>query len=303
MKYNNILESIGNTPHIRLSRLFPEHEVWIKDERRNPAGSLKDRIAIAMIEDAEKSGKLKSGGVIVEPTSGNTGIGLAMAGAIKNYEVILVMPDSMSVERMKILKAYGAKLVLTPGEDGMTGAVEKAKKMVAEIPGAWMPSQFENRVNPEIHSRTTALEIISDFPEGFDYMVAGVGTGGHITGVGAILKERYPSIKIVAVEPFDSPVLSGGSAGRHKLQGIGAGFIPVIYRKDITDRIVTVETEEALEMTREAAKKEGILMGITSGASLHTVKILVNESDKPLRILCFAYDTGERYLSLDELWD
>ncbi|MBP8960145.1 MAG: cysteine synthase A [Bacteroidales bacterium] len=303
MKYNNILESIGNTPHIRLSRLFPDHHVWIKDERRNPAGSLKDRIAIAMIEDAEKSGKLRPGSVIIEPTSGNTGIGLAMAGAVKNYDVILVMPDSMSVERMKILKAYGAKLVLTLGEDGMTGAVEKAKEMVAEIPGAWMPSQFENHINPEIHSRTTALEIISDFPEGFDYMVAGVGTGGHITGVGVILKEKFPSVKIVAVEPFDSPVLSGGCPGRHKLQGIGAGFIPVIYRKDIPDRIVTVETEEALEMTREAAKKEGIFMGITSGASLHTVKILVNESDKPLRILCFAYDTGERYLSLDELWD
>lgn len=303
MKYENITDSTGSTPHIRLSVLFPRHKVWIKDERRNPAGSIKDRIAVAMIRDAEKSGRLKHGGTIVEPTSGNTGIGLAMAGAAKGYKVILVMPESMSIERRKILRGYGADIILTPREKGMKGAVEKAGEILADTKGAWMPMQFENRANPDIHSKTTANEILADFPDGFDIMVAGVGTGGHLSGVGRILKGRFPQIKIVAVEPADSPVISGGNPGPHKIQGIGAGFIPGNLNREICDLVMQVKNEDAFEMTREAASKEGLFAGISTGASLHAVRILTSEATDPLRILCFAYDSGERYLSVDDLWN
>ncbi|MCU0472778.1 MAG: cysteine synthase A [Bacteroidales bacterium] len=303
MKYNNVLETIGNTPHIRLSKLFPGHEVWVKDERRNPGGSIKDRIALAMIEDAENSGKLKSGGVIVEPTSGNTGIGLAMAGAVRGYKVILVMPDSMTIERRKILKALGAELILTPKESGMSGAVKKAAEIADKTPGSWIPMQFENPSNPAVHSRTTALEIIADFPEGLDYFVAGVGTGGHLTGVGRILKERYPEIKIIAVEPSASPVLSGGDPGPHPIQGIGAGFVPRNYYPGIADRIISVNGSSAFEMVRSVSLIEGLLAGISTGASLAAIFSLQNEIPGGSRILLIAYDTGERYLSIPDLWD
>ena len=303
MKFRNVLETIGNTPHIRLSKLFPGHEVWVKDERRNPGGSIKDRIALAMIEDAEKSGKLRPGGIIVEPTSGNTGIGLAMAGAVKGYKVILVMPDSMTIERRKILMAYGAKLILTPKESGMTGAVKKAAEIADETPGSWIPMQFENPSNPAVHSRTTALEIIADFPEGFDYLVAGVGTGGHLTGVGRILKERYQGIKIIAVEPSASPVLSGGVPGPHPIQGIGAGFVPKNFSSEIPDRIIRIEGRDSLDMVRLAAAKEGLLVGVSTGAILHAITILLQEAPPDCRIMAFVYDTGERYLSLPGLWE
>jgi cysteine synthase len=302
MKYANVLETIGNTPHIRLSKLFPGHEVWMKDERRNPGGSIKDRIALAMIEDAENSGRLRSGGVIVEPTSGNTGIGLAMTGAVKGYKVILVMPDSMSIERRKILMAYGAELVLTPKESGMSGAIKKAAEIADKTPGSWIPMQFENPSNPGIHSKTTAREIIEDFPEGLDYFVAGVGTGGHISGAGRILKERYPGIKIIAVEPSASPVLSGGNPGPHPIQGIGAGFVPGNYDPEITDRIIKVDGRDAFSMARSAALIEGLLAGISTGAALHAITLIINEVPPGSRILTFAYDTGERYLSLPDLW-
>jgi cysteine synthase A len=302
MKFKNVLETIGNTPHIRLSKLFPAHEVWLKDERRNPGGSIKDRIALSMIEDAENSGRLKPGGVIVEPTSGNTGIGLAIAGAVRNYKVILVMPESMSIERRKILKAYGAELVLTPKEKGMKGAISRAEEILSSTTGAWMPMQFENPSNPDIHSRETALEIIADFPEGLDYLFAGVGTGGHITGVGRIFKERYPGIKIIAVEPSASPVLSGGAPGPHPIQGIGAGFVPKNFNPEIADRIIKIDGGDALAMARSAALHEGILAGISTGASLHAISLIINEVPHNSRILAFAYDTGERYLSLPDLW-
>ena len=302
MKFNNILESIGNTPHIRLSKLFPGQEVWIKDERRNPGGSIKDRIGIAMIEDAEKSGKLKSGGVIIEPTSGNTGIGLAMAGAVKGYRVILVMPDSMSVERRKILKAFGAELVLTPREKGMNGSIARAVDIAKETFGSWIPMQFDNPSNPAIHSKTTAEEIIKDFPEGLDYFITGVGTGGHISGIGKVLKSKLPGIKIYAVEPEASPVLSGGKPGPHPIQGIGAGFIPKNFIAGIADRIITVNAKDAFEMTRSVALHEGLLVGISTGASLAAISLLVKEMPGNSRILTIAYDTGERYLSLPDLW-
>jgi cysteine synthase A len=301
MKYSTILESIGNTPHIRLSNIFPGLEVWIKDERRNPGGSIKDRIALAMVEDAEKKGLLVPGGVIVEPTSGNTGIGLAMTGAAKGYRVVLTMPESMSMERCRLLKAYGAELVLTPKSRGMKGAIDKAVDLVKEIPGAWMPMQFKNPQNPGIHEKTTALEILSDFPDGFDYFITGVGTGGHISGVGKILKNHFPGIKIFAVEPEDSPVLSGGSPGPHPLQGIGAGFIPETY-SGIADRIIKVDAREAYSMTRKAARTEGVLVGISTGASLAAIKSVEKEFPQGSRILSFIYDTGERYLSIDDLW-
>jgi len=298
MKYENILESVGNTPHVRLSKLFPRHEVWIKDERRNPGGSIKDRIAVAMIEEAERSGKLKEGGIIVEPTSGNTGIGLALAGAVKGYRVILVMPETMSEERRKLLRAYGAELVLTPGSEGMKGAIEKAIQIIEENPGAWMPMQFENPANPEIHYRKTAEEILNDFPDGFDYFITGVGTGGHINGVGSRLKEKFPFLKIVAVEPDESPVLSGGSPSPHGIQGIGAGFIPVNFKKEIITDILRIKTADAMEMARRAAVVEGLFAGISTGAALCAVEKIVSESETGLKILTFAYDTGERYLSL-----
>jgi cysteine synthase A len=303
MKFKNVLETIGNTPHIRLSKLFPGNEVWVKDERRNPGGSIKDRIALAMIEDAEKSGKLRPGGVIVEPTSGNTGIGLAMAGAVRDYKVILVMPDSMTIERRKILMAYGAKLILTPKESGMTGALKKAAEIADETPGSWMPMQFENPSNPSVHSRTTAMEIIADFPEGLDYFVAGVGTGGHLTGVGRILKERYPGIKVIAVEPSASSVLSGGEPGPHPIQGIGAGFVPKNYSPEVTDHIIKIDGNDAMTMARSAALQEGLLAGLSTGAILHAIKLIIKEIQPDCRILAFVYDTGERYLSMPGLWE
>ncbi|MGQ9619842.1 MAG: cysteine synthase A [Bacteroidales bacterium] len=302
MKYDNILQSVGNTPHIRLSKLFPRHEVWIKDERRNPGGSIKDRIAVAMIEDAENTGKLKKGGIIVEPTSGNTGIGLAMAGTVKNYRVILVMPDTMSEERRRLLIAYGAELVLTPGSSGMKGAIERAMQILEENQGSWMPMQFENPANPAIHSLTTAAEILDDFPEGFDFMVAGVGTGGHIAGAGRILKENFPGIKIIAVEPYESPVISGGKPAPHKIQGIGAGFIPGNFDPAIVSEVITVKGEDAYEMTRLLASSEGLMAGISTGAVCYAVNQICKYLHSGTKILTFAYDTGERYLSMPGLW-
>jgi len=303
MKYLNVLESIGKTPHIRLSKLFPDHEVWIKDERRNPGGSIKDRISLAMVEDAEHTGKLKPGGIIVEPTSGNTGIGLAMTGASKGYRVILVMPESMSIERRNLLIAFGAELVLTPRELGMKGAIAKANEIKELMAEAWIPMQFENPVNPLIHSKTTALEIVSDFPEGFDYMITGVGTGGHISGVGKVLKSKFPKLRVFAVEPYDSSVLSGGTPGPHPIQGIGAGFIPGTYSPDVTDRIVTVKGSAAFDMAKSAAHTEGLLVGISTGASLAAIRSLEKEIPKGSRIITFAYDGGERYLSVEGLFN
>ncbi|HKK41746.1 MAG TPA: cysteine synthase A [Bacteroidales bacterium] len=301
MKFNNVLESIGNTPHIRLSGLFPGLEVWLKDERRNPGGSIKDRIALAMVEDAERKGLLAPGGVIIEPTSGNTGIGLAMTGAAKGYRVVLTMPESMSMERRKLLQAYGAELVLTPKTTGMKGAIEKAAELVSQTPGAWMPMQFENPQNPLIHEKTTAMEIVSDFPEGVDYLITGVGTGGHISGVGKVLKEKFPGTQVYAVEPEDSPVLSGGSPGPHPIQGIGAGFIPATY-SGIADRVIKVSGKDAFTMAGKAARTEGLLVGISTGASLAAIRSLEKELPSGSRILTFAYDSGERYLSVENLW-
>lgn len=302
MRYNNVIETIGNTPHIKLSKLFPDHDVWIKDERKNPGGSIKDRIAIAMLEDAELSGKIKTDGTIIEPTSGNTGIGLAIAGAAKGYKVVLVMPDSMSIERRSLLKAYGAKLVLTPRAEGMKGAIAKSKELVESTPGAWMPMQFENPANPGIHMKTTAKEIITDFPEGFDFLVAGVGTGGHISGVGKVLKEIFKDIKVIAVEPAESPVLGGGSPGAHPIQGIGAGFIPDTYSPGLVDSIVTVKGDEAYKMVKSVARTEVMLVGISTGASLAAVRKLLENIPAGSRILTFAYDAGERYMSVEGLW-
>lgn len=302
MRYNNVIETIGNTPHIRLSKLFPDHEVWIKDERRNPGGSIKDRIAIAMLLDAELSGKITPDGIIVEPTSGNTGIGLALTGAAKGYKVVLVMPDSMSIERRSLLVAYGAELVLTPRGEGMKGAITKAKEILESTPGAWMPMQFENPANPGIHMLTTAKEIITDFPEGFDFLVTGVGTGGHISGVGRALKEIFQNIKVIAVEPSDSAVLGGGAPGPHKIQGIGAGFIPDTYSPDVVDSIIPVKGDEAYKMVKSAASTEAMLIGISTGASLAAVRKLIESIPAGSRILTFAYDGGERYMSVDGLW-
>jgi cysteine synthase len=303
MKLNNILESIGNTPHLRLNKLFSSDvEVWIKLERLNPGGSIKDRIALAMIEDAEKNGILKKGSVIVEPTSGNTGIGLAVVAAVKGYKLILTMPESMSIERRKLLTAYGAALELTPREKGMAGAIAKAMELVGSIPGAWMPSQFDNAANIEIHKNTTALEIIKDFPDGLDYIFGGVGTGGHITGVGEVLKEKFPSIKVFAIEPEQSPVISGGQPGPHPLQGIGAGFIPDNLHVEILDGIIRMTKDEAYNFAQKAAKQEGLFIGISSGACLAAIARKIPEMPKGSRILGFAYDTGERYLSVDGLY-
>ncbi len=302
MRFNDLPATIGNTPHIRLSRLFPGHEVWIKDERRNPGGSLKDRIALAMIADAETRGILRRDSVIVEPTSGNTGIGLALCGAARGYRVILVMPESMSMERRNLLKAYGSELVLTPRGQGMRGAIEKAKEILMTTEGAWMPMQFENPQNPAIHATTTAMEIVADFPEGIDFLVTGVGTGGHINGVSNTLKKHFPSLKVFAVEPSDSPVLSGGSSGPHAIQGIGAGFVPANYAGSLVDDIITVTKEEAYGMVRLAASKEGLLAGISTGASLAAVKRVLELAGPGQKIMTFAYDTGERYLSVGELF-
>ena len=303
MKAQNILETIGNTPHVRINNLFrPDLEVWMKVERFNPGSSIKDRIALAMIEDAEASGALKPGGVIIEPTSGNTGIGLAMVAAVRGYRLILTMPESMSVERRKIMKALGAELVLTPKETGMPGAIEKAEALLAEHQNSWMPQQFLNPANVQVHRDTTAREILADFPEGLDYLITGVGTGGHITGCSEVLKEHFPQLQTFAVEPEKSPVISGGEKGPHRLQGIGAGFVPEILNRDTLDGAIQVSEEDSFEMARQCARKEGIFVGISSGASLAAVK--KREADLPpgSRVLVFSYDTGERYLSIEDLF-
>lgn len=303
MKYDNILATIGNTPHVRINRLFDKDiEVYIKLERANPGGSIKDRIALAMIEDAEKKGILTPDTVIVEPTSGNTGIGLAMVAAVKGYKLILVMPESMSVERRKVMSVYGAEFVLTPREKGMPGAIARAKELLDEIPNAWMPQQFENDANPEIHRNTTAMEILNDFPDGIDYLITGVGTGGHITGVAEILKKKFPDMKVFAVEPALSPVISGGQPGPHPLQGIGAGFIPKNLNTGILDGAIQVSKEEAFDYALRAARSEGMFIGISSGASLAAVAKKLPEMDEKAKVLTFCYDTGERYLSIEGLF-
>ena len=307
MKANSILETIGNTPHVRINRLFadiapPNVEVWIKLERNNPGGSIKDRIGVAMIEDAERRGILKKGSVIVEPTSGNTGIGLAMAAAVKGYRCILTMPDSFSVERRRLLVAYGAELVLTPRELGIKGAIAKAEEIVAATPGAWMPMQFNNPANVEVHKRTTAQEILTDFPEGIDYMITGVGTGGHISGVSEVLKETMPKLKTFAVEPAKSTVLSGGTHAPHKLQGIGAGIVPDNFHAAAVDGYIQVTEEDAFSYAVRSAKEEGIFLGASSGAALAAVAKKLPEVAAGSRVLTFCYDTGERYLSVDGLF-
>lgn len=304
MKANNILETIGNTPHIRINRLFGNtHEVWIKLERANPGGSIKDRIALSMIEDAESRGALRPGSVIVEPTSGNTGIGLAMVAAVKGYKLILVMPESMSVERRRLMAAYGAQFDLTPREKGMKGAIERAKELLAEIPGAWMPQQFENEANIAVHRQTTAQEVLRDFPEGIDYLITGVGTGGHITALGEVLKEKFPQLQVFAVEPVLSPVISGGNPGPHPIQGIGAGFIPQNLHTGVLDGVITVSKEEAFEFAKRAALEEGIFGGISSGATLAAIAQKLPRIQAGARILGFNYDTGERYLSIEGLYE
>lgn len=302
MKYNNILETIGNTPHVRINKLFGNNEVWLKLEKANPGGSIKDRIALAMIEDAERKGILKNDSVIVEPTSGNTGIGLAIVAAVKGYELILVMPESMSVERRKLMSAYGAKFELTPRELGMKGAIAKANEIVAGNPKAWIPQQFENDANVQIHIKATAQEIINDFPEGFDYLITGVGTGGHITGVSKVLKEKFPNLKVFAVEPSLSPVISGGQPGPHPIQGIGAGFIPKILDTSLLDGVIQITKEEAFEFAQRSAKEEAIFGGISSGATLAAVNKKLSEGTEKKRVLAFNYDTGERYLSIEGLF-
>lgn len=307
MKYESILDTIGNTPVVRLNKLFPEAtkkgiEIWIKLEKTNPGGSIKDRIGLAMIEDAEKKGLLKKGSVIIEPTSGNTGVGLALVAASKGYRMILTMPESMSMERRKLMALYGAELVLTPREKGMKGAIERARELVAENPGSWMPMQFDNMANVEIHRKTTAKEVLDDFPSGLDYLITGVGTGGHITGVGEILREKFPNVKILAVEPADSPVLSGGTPGPHPLQGIGAGFVPSILNTSLLTGIVTVTKDEAFNFTREIAKLEGIHVGVSTGASLAAVAKTIASMPEKSTVLTFGYDTGERYLSIEGLF-
>jgi cysteine synthase A len=303
MKYNNILETIGNTPHVRINKLFGNsHYVCIKLEKANPCVSIKDRIGLAMIEDAERKGILKKGSIIVEPTSGNTGIGLALAAAVKGYEIILVMPESMSVERRKIMAAYGAKFELTPRELGMKGAIEKAKEIAASNPKAWIPQQFENFANVQVHMETTAKEIFNDFPDGIDYLITGVGTGGHITGVAKILKAKFPNLKVFAVEPSTSAVIAGGKPGPHALQGLGAGFIPIILETSLLDGTISIEKDEAFDFAQKVAKVEGIFVGISSGASLAAVAKKLKDIPNGKRILTFNYDTGERYLSIEGLY-
>jgi cysteine synthase A len=301
MKADSILATIGATPHIRLARLFPDHEVWVKSERANPGGSIKDRIALAMVEDAEASGKLQPGGTIVEPTSGNTGIGLAMVAAVKGYRLVLVMPESMSVERRRLMLAYGASFDLTPRERGMKGAIERAMELVAQTPGAWMPSQFDNPANVAVHARTTAQEILADFAETpIDVMITGVGTGGHLTGCAEELKKHWPGLKAYGVEPALSPVINGGQPGPHPIQGIGAGFIPGNLHTHAIDGAITVDAEDAKEMARRAAREEGMLVGISSGATLAAIAGKLPDLAPGARVLGFNYDTGERYLSVPE---
>ena len=300
MKAANILETIGRTPHVRINRLFGAgHAVWIKSERSNPGGSIKDRIALAMVEDAERSGALQPGGTIIEPTSGNTGIGLAMVAAVKGYRLILVMPDSMSVERRRLMLAYGASFDLTPREKGMKGAIARAEELRAQTPGAWIPQQFENPANVDVHVRTTAQEILADFPEGLDALITGVGTGGHLTGCARVLKAAWPRLKVFAVEPAASPVISGGSPSPHPIQGIGAGFIPKNLETGLLDGVIQVDAEPAREMARRAAREEGLLVGISSGATLAAIAQKLPELPAGATVLGFNYDTGERYLSIE----
>jgi cysteine synthase A len=304
MAHNNILESIGNTPHVKINNLFEQNvQVWIKLERGNPGGSIKDRIALSMVEDAEQKGLLHKDSIIIEPTSGNTGVGLAMVAAVKKYRLILVMPESMSIERRRIMSAYGAQFELTPPEQGMKGAIEKAKKMAEELPGAWMPMQFDNEANIEAHRQHTAQEILADFKDGLDYLITGVGTGGHITGCAEVLKKEMPQLKVYAVEPSNSPVISGGKPGPHPLQGIGAGFIPQNLHVDLLDGVIQIDKDEAFEYARRCAKEEGILVGISSGAALAAVAKKIPEVPPKSKILTFCYDTGERYLSIPELFE
>ena len=300
MKANSVLETIGHTPHIRLARLFgDQHQVWIKSERTNPGGSIKDRIALAMVEDAERSGALQPGGTIIEPTSGNTGVGLAMVAAVKGYKLILVMPDSMSIERRRLMLAYGATFDLTPREKGMKGAIARAEELKAATPHAWIPQQFENPSNVQVHVRTTAQEILADFPEGLDAIITGVGTGGHLTGVAQVLKAKWPQLKVFAVEPTASPVISGGAPSPHPIQGIGAGFIPRNLDTALLDGVIQVDAEDARAYGRRSAREEGLLVGISSGATLAAIAQKLPELPAGARVLGFNYDTGERYLSVE----
>jgi len=300
MKAANILETIGRTPHIRINRLFgATHQVWVKSERSNPGGSIKDRIALSMVEAAERSGALKPGGTIIEPTSGNTGVGLAMVAAVKGYSIILVMPDSMSVERRRLMLAYGARFELTPREKGMKGSIARAQELLAQTPGGWIPQQFENPANVEVHAQTTAQEILQDFPDGIDYLITGVGTGGHLTGCARVLKAAWPKLKVFAVEPVASPVISGGQPSPHPIQGIGAGFIPANLDTTVLDGVIQVDAEPAREMARRAAREEGILVGISSGATLAAIAQKLPELTAGATVLGFNYDTGERYLSIE----
>ncbi|MGE5117444.1 MAG: cysteine synthase A [Betaproteobacteria bacterium] len=299
MRLNNMLEAIGRTPHVRVNRLFGDARVWIKSERANPAGSIKDRIALAMVEAAEKSGALKPGGTIVEPTSGNTGIGLAMVAAVKGYRIILVMPDSMSVERRRLMLAYGARVELTPRAGGIKASIARAEELIAQTPNSWMPQQFENPANVEVHERTTAAEIAADFPEGIDALITGVGTGGHITGCAKVLKAKWPKLKVWAVEPDVSQVIAGGTHSPHPIQGIGAGFVPKIMDTALLDGTIAVDAESAREMARRCAREEGILVGISSGATLAAIARKLPELPAGATVLGFNYDTGERYLSVE----
>ena len=303
MRANTILDTIGNTPHVRMQHLFDSRvQVWMKLERANPGASIKDRIAVAMIEDAEANGLLTKDSVIIEPTSGNTGIGLAMVAAVKGYRLVLVMPESMSIERRRIMAAYGATFDLTPREKGMKGAIERANELVASTAGAWMPQQFDNPANIRVHAETTAKEIIADFPDGLDYLITGVGTGGHITGCSTVLKQHFPHMRTYAVEPAKSPVISGGAPSPHRIQGVGAGFIPTNLHRDTLDGVITVTEEDAILYTQRAAREEGIFLGISSGASLSAVAQKIPDVHDGARILTFCYDTGERYLSIDGLF-
>ena len=300
MKVDNILQTIGGTPEVRIHRLFgPDARVWIKSERSNPGGSVKDRIALAMVEEAEQSGKLKAGGTIIEPTSGNTGIGLAMAAAVKGYKLVLVMPESMSIERRRLMLAYGASFDLTPKEKGMKGAIARAEELAAQTPGAWIPQQFENPANVAVHEATTAQEILADFPDGLDALITGVGTGGHLTGVARVLKAKFPNLKVFAVEPTQSPVISGGQPSPHPIQGIGAGFIPKNLDTGVLDGVIQVDAEPAREYARRSAREEGMLVGISSGATLAAIAQKLPELPAGSRVLGFNYDTGERYLSVE----
>ena len=301
MKAESILDTIGGTPHVRLSRLFPDHEVWVKSERSNPGGSIKDRIALAMVEAAEKDGSLKPGGTIVEPTSGNTGIGLAMVAAVKGYKLVLVMPESMSLERRRLMLCYGATFDLTPREKGMKGAIERARELIEQTPGAWMPQQFENPANVDVHARTTAQEILADFRDDpIDVLISGVGTGGHLTGCAEVLKAEWSGMKAYAVEPTLSPVISGGQPGPHPIQGIGAGFIPENLHTRAIDGAIQVDPEQAKEMARRCATEEGMLVGISSGATLAAIAQKLPDLPESARVLGFNYDTGERYLSVPD---